>query len=932
MEKIDKLQQLMKLLQNDTITPQEVEKFLLMVVDAVKKAKEQLEQTTSDTVDEIYSALELYRTRYEQSVENYGDEVTDKINKAISDVTAMIQECRSAMPKDGLPGKDADEEYIISEVLNRIELPEQKEYEYDTGEDIVEKINQLSTDEKYQIDWSHIKNAPEATGGRLGSTARNLWQLNDVTLTDVTNDQVLKYNSTTRQWENGTGGGGGGTPGGSSGQVQYNNAGSFGGITGVTSNGTTMTFTGVSLFTQYIQGSTSAGVEILSNSGTPTALFGAGGGANSTFYGGSKFDYATASTVPYFDASKNLISSTVTSTELGYLSGVTSAIQTQFTGKQATLVSGTNIKTINGSTILGSGDLTVSASAAGSNTQLQFNNSSALGGAQLYYTIPTSNPTLTFGDSSSSANGVINTLDTTDANARGLSITTGTGSGSSGTTGNGGTLSLTAGGANGATSGDGGDIVATAGSSTAGAGGDITFTAGNATATGQLPGNITFTPGVNATDGVYGTLTLGALSLNAIDGLFVDQTGVDTCLWASNGGLNTGFPSGYSGTGNTIIGNAAGLTSATSAFNNILIGQTGSSLTDGNDNILIGTGATLASGSTIGGIAIGRSASAASNECVIGGNNASGLISQVYFGRGKTSATAQAVTIQIGGRSGTNLAGNAVTWASGKGTGNASTGGEHFWQTPDTTSSGSTLQSLTTKMTLTRAGLLGLGGSTTPTHTISMQSTGTGIAMYNTADQTTNFERLLVSWSTNVCQLYVGNNGSGTLRQMRIGSSVTYFQSDTNAGSPSYKARIVHTSATSANGFEWSQAGGFTASSGSQVGFAINQTVNQTSTAGFTDLLVNRTQTAVGSGTQSLIDLQVGGTSEFRVDNVGRVITTNVVRMTGYTVAGLPTGTEGDVAYVTDQLTTPAAKGVAPTGGGSVRCMVFFNGTAWVGI
>lgn len=53
--------------------------------------------------------------------------------------------------------------------------------------------------------------------------------------------------------------------------------------------------------------------------------------------------YATVSTVPYFDASKNLISSAVTPTELGYLSGVTSAIQTQINGKQA---SGTYVTSI----------------------------------------------------------------------------------------------------------------------------------------------------------------------------------------------------------------------------------------------------------------------------------------------------------------------------------------------------------------------------------------------------------------------------------------------------------------------------------------------------------------------------------------------------------------------------------------------------------
>lgn len=139
--------------------------------------------------------------------------------------------------------------------------------------------------------------------------------------------------------------GGGGTPGGSDTQVQYNNAGSFGGISGATTNGTAMTFTTGNLIGADVKASSSAGLQILSSSGTVTALFGAGAGANSTFYGGSKFDYATLSTVPYFDATKNLVSSAVTPTELGYLSGVTSAIQTQLNGKQSTITFGTGVQT-----------------------------------------------------------------------------------------------------------------------------------------------------------------------------------------------------------------------------------------------------------------------------------------------------------------------------------------------------------------------------------------------------------------------------------------------------------------------------------------------------------------------------------------------------------------------------------------------------------
>ena len=48
----------------------------------------------------------------------------------------------------------------------------------------------------------------------------------------------------------------------------------------------------------------------------------------------------------------------------------------------------------------------------------------------------------------------------------------------------------------------------------------------------------------------------------------------------------------------------------------------------------------------------------------------------------------------------------------------------------------------------------------------------------------------------------------------------------------------------------------------------------------------------------------------------------------GYTVAGLPSGTLGDRAYVTD-ATAPTFLG-SLTGGGAVKCPVCHNGTAWV--
>lgn len=50
---------------------------------------------------------------------------------------------------------------------------------------------------------------------------------------------------------------------------------------------------------------------------------------------------------------------TVEQADLINISTITSNIQTQLDGKQATLVSGTNIKTINGSSLIASGDIAV---------------------------------------------------------------------------------------------------------------------------------------------------------------------------------------------------------------------------------------------------------------------------------------------------------------------------------------------------------------------------------------------------------------------------------------------------------------------------------------------------------------------------------------------------------------------------------------------
>lgn len=92
----------------------------------------------------------------------------------------------------------------------------------------------------------------------------------------VANDCVSWVGTNVIKDSGGTcGGGGGGSPGGSSTQVQYNNAGSFGGISGVTTNGTLLTIANGDL---KLTGA---------SSGTSTLVASATGGGTATLFTGS---------------------------------------------------------------------------------------------------------------------------------------------------------------------------------------------------------------------------------------------------------------------------------------------------------------------------------------------------------------------------------------------------------------------------------------------------------------------------------------------------------------------------------------------------------------------------------------------------------------------------------------------------------------------
>src|SRR5437588_3596940 len=127
----------------------------------------------------------------------------------------------------------------------------------------------------------------------------------------------------------------------------------------------------------------------------------------------------------------------------------------------------------------------------------------------------------------------------------------------------------------------------------------------------------------------------------------------------------------------------------------------------------------------------------------------------------------------------------------------------------------------------------------TPTHTLTLGSTSTGAAYYNTVDTTTNYERAVLKWVSNAFSVSMEKGGSGINRTFNV-------------------------------------SGTYALGSGVQTAMSITPTISQSSTAGYTALLINSTESSLGSGTNLLQDWQVGGASKASLDNAGRLSILNL--------------------------------------------------------
>ncbi|MFH0754545.1 MAG: hypothetical protein V2A70_08270, partial [Candidatus Omnitrophota bacterium] len=172
-------------------------------------------------------------------------------------------------------------------------------------------------------------------------------------------------------------------------------------------------------------------------------------------------------------------------------------------------------------------------------------------------------------------------------------------------------------------------------------------------------------------------------------------------------------------------------------------------------------------------------------------------------------------------------------------------------------------------------GNVGIGTTSTPS-ALTFPRLSSGIALYNTADQTTNYEVGTLRWNASTLTLNAGNGGTGNARNLSIGTKSRAYLIDETAASGAFYNFINTTASTAAIlGLTTIR----TSAAGSNIEFKINPVLNLSGTAGYTALLINPTENTLGSGSATLQDWQVGGVSKMIVLSSGNVgIGTSVPR------------------------------------------------------
>lgn len=207
---MEDLSKLLKVINTDKIvTEDELTDVLIAVTGILAKFKKETENLNEGTLEIINAAQGQFQALQEQ-IGADAESAKQDFNSIREEVLRIASTLRDGVDGEqgpmGPPGKNADEDLIVDKVLSQIKLPEFKETMV-TGEDIVDKINELSVIPENQIDFSHIKNAPKYIQG--GHSPTVLTNAVDLDNTDRTDGYAVVWDATNGRFKFAASGGGG---------------------------------------------------------------------------------------------------------------------------------------------------------------------------------------------------------------------------------------------------------------------------------------------------------------------------------------------------------------------------------------------------------------------------------------------------------------------------------------------------------------------------------------------------------------------------------------------------------------------------------------------------------------------------------------------------------------------------------------------------
>lgn len=202
-------------------------------------------------------------------------------------------------------------------------------------------------------------------------------------------------------------------------------------------------------------------------------------------------------------------------------------------------------------------------------------------------------------------------------------------------------------------------------------------------------------------------------------------------------------------------------------------------------------------------------------------------------------------------------------------------------------------------------------GTTAPTNTLTLGATTSGIAYYNTTDQTTNYERMRQFWTNNVFNISTEMAGTGVGRNIKLSSgSSSFIIGSTTTGSSFEFRRDLTGFSTILNVTSTGLVG-----SSSQALILGDPVISQTESGAYSIFWANPTESTLGSGFHYLFRGSIAGTDKFTVDNTGKINSTSLSasQLVG-TDAGknlisltvLPNGTTAATQTATDNSTKVA--------------------------